>query len=97
MRKLSVDFHGLDDQGNDTFLGTVVLDKGKITTTLKGPLAKNTIEARIPIDGGTKFVTSSSDPLLWIRSLCLQYKSAYLRASKAKTLASNASLDWVEL
>ena len=36
----------------------------------------------IRLHGGGQ-VTAKSDPELFMRSLCLQYKSAYLRASKA--------------
>ena len=87
MDNLEVEFRGLDDSGDDKVLGSVVLDNGSLSSRgfESDVLSQNILGTPIQVGDGEP-MESQEDPEKWMHSLYLHYRSAYLRASKVKTL-----------
>lgn len=82
MRK-EVEIRGLDGTGEDVLIGTVVFENGEIHVEPEGdPTLTSVLESKIPIGRGER-IGAEDNPDEWMSNLWKQYKSAYLRASKA--------------
>ena len=72
---------GIDKNGNDVDRGQIILEGGKLTANPKGDgLLNEIINSPIFLPEGK---VTKDNPVKFIQGLNLNYKSAYLRASKA--------------
>jgi len=78
---MKVKILGIDKNGNNVDRGQIILEGGKLITNPKGDgLLNEIINSPILLSDGK---VTKDNPVKFIQGLNLNYKSAYLRASKA--------------
>lgn len=88
MANLKVEFYGLDNRGLDKLEGAITWDGSQLKTDPSDSnLLKNVLKIKVIAGEGDKqrYITPEEDPEEWLKSLYMNYTSAYLRAGKAES------------